>query len=239
MALQSPSTFYEETMTLQDYFFRFDQGAFWMGAYLCKPPLLLRFIAQGILKIPSSVQEKFNQDKVERNHHIAGPTALWRSLLRPFMTSKRLWKFLHMAEKWVQERIIIQDFCIPETNATSFLQEILGDPGVFPLWLCPIKGTTAPQIFAPHLLSKKEKAGHFINFGVYGLPSYYAPINTFTKNLEERARFYRGRKVLYSRSHYTEDAFWEIYSREAYETLRAQTSANGVWHDITDKVLSE
>ena len=37
-------------------------------------------------------------------------------------------------------------------------------------------------------------------------------------------------KVLYSRSYYTVDEFWKIYSQEAYEALREKTKADGVLH---------
>jgi len=236
--ISTRSHIYEEVMTLYDYLFRYDQGAFWMGAYLFHFPLLARFIGQGILNIWHP-EESFSAEEVQRFHQVPIPNVVGRTLFHPFLTSKSLWKLLHKAEKWVQERIIIQDFCIPEMHAARFLQDILEDPGTFPMWLCPIKGTKQPQIFAPHLLPTKDSFKHFINFGIYGLPSYYTSIAKITKQLEAKAKNMGGRKVLYSRSYYTPDEFWNIYSRPAYEVLRAKTSANGIWHEITAKVLSE
>jgi hypothetical protein len=78
-----------------------------------------------------------------------------------------------------------------------------------------------------------------INFGLYGLPSYSAPLKEITRKLEQKTRDLDGRKALYSRSYYTEEEFWEIYSRESYELLMRQSSAQGVWQGIIEKVLSE
>lgn len=217
----------EESMLLYDYLFRYDRGAFWMGAYLLQPALLARFIKEGLAPFPK--KGPFSEKELSNFHNILK----FNNLTKFFpIGSQKLWGLLHKAEKWVQERFIIQDFCLPQTMAHSFLDE---NPGVFPLWLCPIKGTTTGQIFAPHQ-SKKEES--FINIGMYGLPNISQPINQLTKQLEESVHLKRGRKVLYSHSYYTPSEFWQIYSQSSYNVLRKKTHAEGIWHDITDKVLS-
>lgn len=227
---------YEEIMGIYDYFFRYDLGAYWIGSYLFHLPLLKRLMFQGILKWTKSRQQSFDDLEIRR-FQIPNPSAGYRAILRPLMSSKFLNKLLHKSEDWVQNRFMIQDFCIPEATAIEFLEEILEDPKVFPIWLLPIKGTSTPQIFAPHLLSKGKK-GYFMNFGVYGVPSHEEPIEAITRRLEKRTRELGGRKVLYSRSYYTQEEFWNIYSRNAYEALRRKTAAKGFWHNIVDKVLA-
>jgi hypothetical protein len=224
----------EEIMSLQDYLFRYDRGAFWVGAYLFRPQFLARFIFQGILKLSKSFQRPFSEVEIQKLHSPPRPNIFWRTLSRPLMTSKNLWKLHHLAEEWVQTHAIIQDFCIPEEAASQFLEEVMNDPGTFPLWLCPIKKSSKPQIFAPHFLKSDV-----INIGIYGLPSYFTSIEEVTKKLEQKTQTFNGRKVFYSRSYYTPEEFWRIYSQEAYEALRAKTSAKGVWHEITDKLLSK
>jgi hypothetical protein len=225
-------------MEVEDYLFRYDLGAFWMGAYLFRLPLLMRFIGQGILKLWSRKQENFTPDQVAKFHKVSQPNLFWRTLARPLMSSQRLWNLQHKAEKWIQDRMIIQDFCIPENYAARFLKEALDDPGTFPMWLCPIKGTSQPQIFAPHLASSDNPTKRFINIGIYGLPSYFAPLEEITRKLEHKTYGLGGRKVLYSRSYYTPEEFWRIYSKPAYDALREKMRAQGVWSEITDKVLS-
>jgi Delta24-sterol reductase len=220
----------EKILPLFDYLFRYDQGAFWMANFLFSPRFLLRYLTQGFLDIWPS-QGQFTEYETALFKNLPYPKHLCSSSL---LSSQRLWGLLHKAEKWVQDRLIIQDFCIPLPNASFFLAEILQDPATFPIWLCPIKGTLSPQVFAPHY-------GHpfFINFGIYGSPSYSAPMEEIISNLEKKTDAHGGRKVLYSRSYYTEDFFWKIYPRSIYNTLRQKTHSHGIWRDLTDKVLSE
>jgi len=229
---------YEEAMRLEDYLFRYDQGAFWMGSYLFRLPLLLRLVKQGILRWGKKAPETFSAQEVKEFCRVRDPSVFWKEILHPYFTSQRLWKLFHKAEKWLQERVVVQDFCIPESRAACFLQETLQDAGTLPLWLCPIKGMRGPRLFSPNLLPERCSDTHFINIGIYGLPSHYEPIEEITRRLERKTEGCGGRKVLYSRSYYSEDEFWRIYQRGAYEELRAKTAAEGVWHGVTDKVLS-
>lgn len=227
-----------EVMSVPEYLFRYDQGAFWVGAYLFQPGFLARFILQGILKLSKPFQENFTESEIQKLHSPPRPNIFWRTLTHPIMTSQNLWKLQHKAEKWVHTHAIVQDFCIPEERALPFLEEVATAPGTFPLWLCPIQCTRQPQIFAPHF-TKSASSTHVINVGIYGLPAYFTPIEKITKELEQKTKMAGGRKVLYSRSYYTEEEFWEIYSQPSYNALRAKTFSDGVLRKITDKVLSE
>lgn len=208
--VRSLSDEYEEIMPLKDYLFRYDSGAFWMGAYLFRNPY--SFTRKPLL----------------------GPGRLPRMLFHPLLTSKGLWKLLHKMEKWTQNRFVIQDFCIPENQAPDFLQRAIENPGVFPIWLCPLKATQTGQLFSPHYHSE---ASRLINIGIYGRPSLPIPVHEATRELERRAAEVQGRKALYSISTYTEQEFWQIYSKRNYDSLREKTKANGVWQEITEKVL--
>jgi len=228
----------EEIIPLYDYLFRYDRGAFWMGSYVSHLPLFTRYLLQGILKISCSSQQYFTEKEIRQFRNLPPPNFFTRLLFHEAMSSQSLWSFLHKAEKWVQDRLMIQDWCIPMKNAVDFLNGALIDPGIFPIWLCPIKCTAHPQLFSPHLRSGAED-DYMINFGIYGVPSYSAPLKNITKKLEQQTHQSKGRKVLYSRSYYSPDEFWEIYSKQHYDALRQQLNAPGIWKDITDKVLSE
>jgi Delta24-sterol reductase len=223
----------ETAIPLFDYLFRYDRGAFWMGAFLFSLPFLIRYIGQGLFTFWPS-QGWFTEREIEMFKTLHFPRPLSSALTRPFMKSRRLWGLLHKAEKWVQDRLIIQDFCIPLPKATTFLAHVLKDPGTFPIWLCPLKGTATAQFLAPH-------QGHpfFINFGIYGSPSYSAPMQHIITKLEHKTHLLGGRKVLYSRSYYDAETFWQIYPKQRYEMLREKTYAKGVWREFTEKVLSE
>ncbi|MBA2728327.1 MAG: FAD-binding oxidoreductase [Parachlamydiaceae bacterium] len=228
----------EEVMPYSEYIFRHDQGAFWIGAYFLNPALMSAFISQGMLKLYSPKINYFNEHQIERYHNAMHPSTFGRTVMHPWMNCQKLQSMLHRAEKWIQNRFIIQDFCIPENNAKKFLQNAMEDTGLFPIWLCPIKSTTTPQIFAPHQVKDQSSTPYFINIGLYGLSAYSKPIDEMTKKLECLTKELCGRKVLYARSYYTPEEFWEIYSEKDYEMLRKLTNANGIWHQITDKVLT-
>ncbi len=256
--------FFEEVMSHGDYYFRYDLGAFWMGAYMFHLPLLRRLIVEGILNWSFHKHDGFTESEVRRFHKIEDPNGIFRALFRPITNCKNLCKMLHKSEKWVKSRLMIQDYCIPGNKAYTFIEQVLDDPGIYPMWLLPIKGTKSPQIFAPHLLQnlgkeeeneqtekgqtekdqpekdqpEKQQNSHFINFGLYGIPNHSAPVEQITKKLEQTTSLLGGRKVLYSHSYYTRDEFWEIYSHESYQALREKTGAEGFWHDIVEKVLS-
>ena len=217
----------EEFLPLQDYLFRYDQGAFWMGRYLMKLGVLTKFLLEGVWrwKKPSGIR---------RYHHLTPPSSFWSKVLSPWLGSQTLWKLQHLAEKWVQDRFMVQDFCVPEKNASLFLKEVLENPGVFPLWVCPVKGSSAPQHFSPHLGEVR-----FYNIGVYGIPALPGTLEEITRALESKTKKMGGRKVLYSRSYYTEEEFWKIYPQDIYKRLRKKMKAEGVWQDMTEKVLSE
>lgn len=239
IALNNHTITYEELMTHHDYYFRYDLGAFWMGAYLFHFSLLVSLMMQGILQFSRPSQEWLNEVEIHKFHPLPNPSVAFLMLLRPFIKGKNLCKILHKAEKWIHKRFIIQDFCIPEKHVSHFLTDVLDDPSVFPIWLVQVKGTSHSQIFAPHLLSGEDQESHFMNFGIYGIPSYSSPIAEITKKLEQKTQAYGGRKALYSRSYYDQNEFWSIYSRDAYDLLRDKTFAKGIWHEITDKVLAE
>lgn len=232
-ALQGP--FFEEIIDLKNYLFRYDRGAFWMGSYLLKPKLLAQFVKEGICKMQANTASSFQAHDIEKFRSIFHPQPLRRALTSPWMHSQHLWSLLHKAEKWVQDHFIIQDFCIPKSNSSLFFDTLLEHLKVFPLWICPIKATQEPQIFAPHLGTET----HVINFGVYGLPLPAASIEKLTRQLECQTKELQGRKVLYSRSYYSEEEFWEIYSQKNYQMLKTESNAHGRWREITDKVLSQ
>jgi FAD/FMN-containing dehydrogenases len=240
IAQKSHSKTYEELMLHDEYVFRYDRCAFWVGSYLYQPSFSTRFIWEGVLKLSKPRLDLFDEGVIAKIKSRRNQNAFLRTLFYPFMSSKYLNRLLHRVgtQKWIQNRLIIQDFCIPEDNASHFLADVVKDPAVFPIWLLPIKSTSHPQIFAPHFHRQANQESCFINIGLYGVPSYSAPIEQITKKLEMKTLRCGGRKVLYSRSYYTPDEFWEIYPYEAYEALRGATHSKGVFQEITEKVLS-
>jgi hypothetical protein len=238
VAFKCSSGLYQESMSHQNYLFRYDFGTFWMGAYMSHLPLVAQLMFEGVLHWLPPSKEGFTQRQLanfcqQRRHGVIS-----RAFLRPLIASHTLNRLLHYAEKWVQDRFVIQDLCVPEEHAQDFLSDIFTNPGVKPIWLLPIRSTDTPQLFAPHCLSTHSKTPFLINFGLYGLPANPVSLAKITRRLEKLLYALGGRKVLYSRSEYTVEEFWQIYPHAAYRQLRQQFKAAGCWHEITDKVLS-
>ncbi len=223
--------FKEGMISIQDYLFRYDRGAFWMGSYALQGSLLTRFVTDNWGKTPHWL----NAIPYANYAQLKEPGMIFRGLLGWMCSSKRLYKILHAgSEEWFAKRSIIQDFYIPAANAAKFAQECLARAGITPLWLCPIRTAAQEEFLAPHTL----KGDLAFDIGIYGFPKK-EPASELTKGLEELTLQLGGRKMLYSYSFYTENEFWKIYNKRQYEGLRNKYRANGVWPEMTDKVLQK
>lgn len=225
----------QECMPIFDYLFRYDKGAFWMGCYVLQPQFLWRHLLKKQLRNLHESQRKlppFPEDLLS--------ASLLPRLLGPLMNSQRLYSSLHAApESWFAHYFVVQDFYIPETRVKDFIESAVQKTEIFPLWLCPVKGTLTPQFLAPHYCSGDSDClpKQFINVGIYGVPKKCSAREA-TADLENLARSLGGRKMLYSQSYYSPEVFWEIYPKTDYSQLRKQYHAEGIFLPLDEKVLS-
>ena len=150
---------YKEYFTPLDYLFRYDQGAFWMGSYLFKPKLLRRFLLENLSGKKSI--DRFNIREIDTFSTVTGNPPLLQSLFGRFLSSQRLYLFLHRVEKWVESTFIIQDFSISFEKCIFFYQEVKETAAIYPIWLCPLKKPEQIQLFSPH--SQAPRAVHVMN----------------------------------------------------------------------------
>ena len=217
------------SMPLFDYLFRYDRGAFWMGAYVLQPAILKKLLLQGICKWQKP--KAFTDCEIARFSQIKAPGALLNFITHPITNSQTLFKLLHACETWVNERFIVQDFTVPEDNAAMFIETVNKVSPIYPLWLCPIKNAPKSQLFAPHALQ-----GLFsINIGVYGIAHAYPSALT---HLEAKTKQLNGRKWLYAHSTYTPNQFWDMYPKSDYERLRKQYESSQTLLNIDKKVIN-
>lgn len=197
-------------LPLYDYLFRYDRGAFWMASTFQGPSWLLYY---------------FFHIKKELSFKKAWEAPFF---FRPFFSSKRLYKTLHqLPSPWFEKNFIVQDFYIPLSKLDIFLKEIV----LRPLWICPIKPTSTPQIFSPHYLPCDK----LVDVGVYGID---LEASTTSKRLEKICYELKGRKMLYAYNYYSLESFWEIYNEKAYRCLRTKYYADKTFLSIEKKVLS-
>lgn len=232
---------YTDVMPLEDYLFRHDRAAFWMGAYALHSSMLMRYFLD-LLKICPEWYGKWQSSQSAQNYTtLKSPTFLQRLLLGWIMPSQRLYRLLHVGtEQWFADRFVIQDFYLPEKAIAPFVQQVLEQTSITPIWLCPIKPTSTPQVFSPHYVQTPQGTSSLLfDVGIYGFPCSHSSAKEITKHFEEETTKKAGRKMLYGHSYYSYEKFWELYPLEIYQELRTRFHAGGVWKELHEKVLGK
>lgn len=155
-----------------------------------------------------------------------------RFMLSPFCTTRFLYRQLHAAD--LSQKFVVQDLCIPERNAVSFLEFVDQEIGCYPLWLLPINTRRSSMSTFTPLTGLDEVA---INVGVWTQVSDYEKFMAANKKIEAKIRELNGRKTLYAHAYYTEREFWSIYDKATYESLRKKYRADIVFRDVYSKVV--
>lgn len=232
---------FQEKISLFEYLFRHDRGAFWMGAYALHWSLLFRYFFETQLGGRKFCQKFFGETQFDRYARLREPAVGFRIFLGSWMSSRRLYKMLHAsAEKWFSETFVIQDYFIPQKNSADFIDLTMEEMKIFPLWLCPVKATKEPQIFSPHYLNGNQVDSELlIDVGIYGMPQKNDSLSEINKRLDQWTSTFKGRKMLYSYCYYNAEEFWKIYPKEAYESLRKQYHASEIWIPIFEKISQQ
>lgn len=218
---------HEESIAIKDYLFRHDRGAFWMAGYGLSWPILCDYLLHKC---------GFQRSTLLPHVKPKNPGRIYRSLFGWFLDSQSLYRSLHRGgEGFFEKKVVVQDFYLPQRSAVKFIKHVLEKYQITPLWICPVLSTEKPQIFSPHLTEKQEL---LFDVGVYGIP-YGCTASDAVKELEARTAEWKGKKMLYSQNYYSEETFWNLYSRAAYDQLRKKYTEISSLLDITEKVLQK
>ncbi|PNS19894.1 hypothetical protein CAC42_7861 [Sphaceloma murrayae] len=148
------------------------------------------------------------------------------SLLRPG-------KMMHaMQTSSMANQYVIQDISVPYAYVSSFVDHIQKEVGIYPLWLCPLLLKNQWPL-KPRDPTIPER---IMNIGMWGQGS--KKLEKFVqqnRDLEKKTRELHGLKCLYAQSYYTEDEFWKVYDKEAYDALRVRYRAETL-PSVYDKV---
>ncbi|BFZ62720.1 Delta(24)-sterol reductase [Saitoella coloradoensis] len=203
----------EEWLPLQDYLFRYDRGAYWMGKY-----------ALEILP--------FGYNLISRT--LLAPLLTTEALYRRLHAAP---------EHIVESTLVIQDIYIPEEGAAEFMEfvgsgEAAEDTQIYPLWLCPIKSASNASKLSPNYVEEGNKL--FINFGIWHHADHWTPGSPVpkatTRRLERRAHEVGGRKMLYAQTYYTDKEWRSIYDMEWYAFAKSMWDPEGVFGDLRKKI---
>ncbi|KAF5621513.1 uncharacterized protein FTJAE_11234 [Fusarium tjaetaba] len=163
----------------------------------------------------------------------------FRWLLDDYSHTRTLYHALHASR--ISDQFVVQDLALPYDTAETFVEWVESELGIWPLWLCPLKGCQIPTFHPVTKGSSNTGAGDnmsqpMLNIGVWGWgPSDSEEFKIKNQALERRLAELGGRKWLYAHTYYTEEQFWEIYDRPWYQRLRERYSATSL-PTIYDKV---
>jgi FAD/FMN-containing dehydrogenase len=129
---------------------------------------------------------------------------------------------------------VIQDVDIPVEHAVEFLEFLLREIGVLPIWICPFRSYD-PSVAYDLCPLDREKL--YINFGFWDTVPSTQPDGYFNRKIEAKALALHGTKGLYSTAYYDEETFWQIYNRCAYEALKSKYDPSRCFKDLFDKTV--
>ena len=136
----------------------------------------------------------------------------------------------------VHTESVIQDIDIPIEHAPEFLSFLHAEVGILPIWICPIRSDESGARFPLYPLTQGTI---YINFGFWDAVASREPLpdGFCNRKIERKASELGGIKSLYSDSYFTEQEFWEIYSRSSYDALKRKYDPNGVLGDLYAKCV--
>jgi FAD/FMN-containing dehydrogenase len=196
----------------RDYLWRWDTDWFWCSKNLgAQQPLLRRLYGR----------ERLNSvfyAKVMRWNARWGLTRLADSL------------------RGLHRESIIQDVDLPLARAPEFLDFLLREIGLLPIWICPI-GNPRPQWRFPLFPTAADQI--YVNFGFWDVKRTRErhPPGHFNRRIERTVVELAGIKSLYSDSFFTPEEFAALYGGEAYAALKAKYDPAGVFPDLYAKCV--
>ena len=184
-------------LTTRDYLWRWDTDWFWCSKNVgAQNPLLRRLYGRSRLN-------SITYQKIMRWNARVGATRLVNRL------------------RGVHGESVIQDVDIPLHRAAEFLDFLLREIGIVPVWICPLREPGAGQAFPLYPL---DGAALYVNFGFWDVVESRVAHEAghYNRQVEHEVARLGGIKSLYSDSFYTPEEFAEAYRLPAYESLKAR-----------------
>jgi len=199
-------------LTTRDYIWRWDTDWFWCSKNLyLQNPVLRRLVGKQRLN-------SVTYTKIMR----------WNSRWR---LTRRI---DHLLGYYPES--VIQDVDIPIENAPTFLDFLLAEIRITPIWICP---TRAYDPRAPFDLYPMDPARVYVNFGFWDVVKGRTPRpeGCYNRKIEDQVAALGGIKSLYSEAFYEPDEFWKIYNKPVYDRLKAKYDPQGVFKDLYQKTV--
>lgn len=128
---------------------------------------------------------------------------------------------------------VIQDVLIPIENAPMFLNFLLNEIQITPIWACPYQAYTKENSWT---FINLDPSVLYIDFGFWDLVPSEKPKGYYNRLIEHKLLELKGFKSLYSDSFYSEQEFWQIYSKKMFDALKKKYDPHFVFKNLYEKV---
>ena len=199
-------------MTVRDYLWRWDTDWFWCSKNVgAQNPLLRRLYGR----------KRLGSRSYQRIMRWNARVGLSRGL---------------DALRGLHPESVIQDVDIPAGNAAAFLDFLLREIGILPVWVCPILPGPDAARFTMYPMRPGEL---MVNFGFWDVVHAREPhpAGHFNRLVEREVRRLGGVKSLYSDSYYDRAEFWEIFDAAGYRRLKQRYDPRGLLGDLFEKCV--
>jgi FAD/FMN-containing dehydrogenase len=146
-----------------------------------------------------------------------------------------------LSRRWAQWRgrfteSVIQDVDIPLVHAAEFLQFLLREIRILPVWVCPIRAADAQHRFPLYPL---QVGTPYVNFGFWDVIDSPVPLppGDFNRRVERKVMELGGIKSLYSDSYFSREEFERAYGMADYARLKASYDPQHRLLDLYDKCV--
>ncbi len=130
---------------------------------------------------------------------------------------------------------VVVDVFVPSEKFSEFYGWYEKDFNFYPLWIVPYRMPHCyPWINPAHLAAGAGDL--FIDCAVYGKKNNDSRID-YSKLIEDKIFDLGGIKTLISRNHYTEERFWRIYNRPAYEAVKTKTDPDNTFGTVYQRMI--
>ncbi|HEY9765810.1 MAG TPA: FAD-binding oxidoreductase [Chroococcales cyanobacterium] len=155
---------------------------------------------------------------------------------KKLLSSTKLLEYSHRFAALLQKGRpdVVLDCFIPSSRFENFFRFYEERFDYFPLWIVPYRIEEPYPFLADGFRSRIEDK-LFIDCAIYGKPNNDPGLDYYSL-LEEKLFELAGLKALIARNTYSEERFWEIYSRERYAMAKAMTDPTGRFRGIYEKV---
>lgn len=148
---------------------------------------------------------------------------------------------LGLTRRWARWRgrgseSVIQDVDIPLAEAGAFLQFLLREIPILPIWVCPIRAAEPGRRFVLYPLRSDTP---YVNLGFWGVidSPRPQPPGHFNRRVEQQVMALGGIKSLYSDSYFSREEFARAYGMADYARLKAGYDPQHRLLDLYDKCV--